>query len=65
MPASAGVPGVPAAPVATTVPVPRVHAKKRALIAFSLYLGQAQMWVTLPGLVEPMLDEAGQVLTAR
>ncbi|HEX8865086.1 MAG TPA: TetR/AcrR family transcriptional regulator [Lentzea sp.] len=39
------------------------HAKKRALIAFSLYLGQAQMYVTLPGLVEPVLDEAVQVLT--
>jgi AcrR family transcriptional regulator len=43
----------------------REHAKKRALIAFSLYLGQAQMWVTLPGLVEPVLDEAVQVLTAK
>ncbi|MDT7790341.1 MAG: hypothetical protein QOF58_8760 [Pseudonocardiales bacterium] len=41
------------------------HAKKRALIAFSLYLGQAQMYVTLPGLVEPVLDEAVQVLTKR
>ncbi|MGW4209884.1 TetR/AcrR family transcriptional regulator [Lentzea sp. NPDC004789] len=41
------------------------HAKKRALIAFSLYLGQAQMFVTLPGLVEPVLDEAVQVLTQR
>lgn len=41
------------------------HAKKRALIAFSLYLGQAQMWATLPGLVEPVLDEAVQVLTAK
>ncbi|MEU0884702.1 TetR/AcrR family transcriptional regulator [Lentzea sp. NPDC005914] len=41
------------------------HAKKRALIAFSLYLGQAQMYVTLPGLVEPVLDEAVQVLTRR
>ncbi|NKE61244.1 TetR/AcrR family transcriptional regulator [Lentzea sp. PSKA42] len=40
------------------------HAKKRALIAFSLYLGQVQMWATLPGLVEPVLDEAVQVLTA-
>ncbi len=39
------------------------HAKKRALIAFSLYLGQAQMYVTLPGLVEPVLDEAVRVLT--
>ncbi|MEV6242057.1 TetR/AcrR family transcriptional regulator [Lentzea sp. NPDC051838] len=39
------------------------HAKKRALIAFSLYLGQAQMYVTLPDLVEPVLDEAVQVLT--
>ncbi|MET9631960.1 TetR/AcrR family transcriptional regulator [Lentzea sp. NPDC006480] len=43
----------------------REHAKKRALIAFSLYLGQAQMYVTLPGLVEPVLDEAVQVLTKR
>ena len=43
----------------------REHAKKRALIAFSLYLGQAQMWATLPGLVEPVVDEAVQVLTAR
>lgn len=34
------------------------------VIALSLYLGQAQMWVTLPGLVEPVLDEARQVLTA-
>jgi AcrR family transcriptional regulator len=42
----------------------REHAKKRALIAFSLYLGQVQMWSTLPGLVEPVLDEAVQVLTA-
>ncbi|GHH51439.1 hypothetical protein GCM10017774_61830 [Lentzea cavernae] len=41
------------------------QARKRALIAFSLYLGQAQMWVTLPGLVEPVLDEAVQVLTAK
>ncbi|MCG8922414.1 TetR/AcrR family transcriptional regulator [Lentzea sp. CC55] len=41
------------------------QAKKRALIAFSLYLGQAQMWASLPGLVEPVLDEAVQVLTAR
>ncbi|MCR3748529.1 transcriptional regulator, TetR family [Lentzea californiensis] len=41
------------------------HAKKRALIAFSLYLGQAQMWATVPGLVEPVLDEAVQVLTQR
>ncbi|MDX8034414.1 TetR/AcrR family transcriptional regulator [Lentzea sp. BCCO 10_0856] len=41
------------------------HAKKRALIAFSLYLGQVQMWATVPGLVEPVLDEAVQVLTAR
>ncbi|MDX3656008.1 TetR/AcrR family transcriptional regulator [Streptomyces sp. ID05-26A] len=41
------------------------QARRRALIAFSLYLGQAQMWVTLPGLVEPVLDEAVQVLTAR
>ena len=41
------------------------HAKKRALIAFSLYLGQAQMYVTLPGLVEPVLDEAVQVLTRK
>ena len=41
------------------------QARKRALIAFSLYLGQAQMWVTLPGLVEPVLDEAVQVLTQR
>lgn len=43
----------------------REHAKKRALIAFSLYLGQAQMWVSLPGLVEPVLDEAVQVLIAK
>lgn len=43
----------------------KAQARKRALIAFSLYLGQAQMWVTLPGLVEPVLDEAVQVLTAR
>jgi hypothetical protein len=42
----------------------REHAKKRALIAFSLYLGQVQMSSTLPGLVEPVLDEAVQVLTA-
>ncbi|MGW6448089.1 TetR/AcrR family transcriptional regulator [Lentzea sp. NPDC055074] len=41
------------------------QARKRALIAFSLYLGQAQMWITLPGLVEPVLDEAVQVLTAK
>ncbi|WP_439660864.1 TetR/AcrR family transcriptional regulator [Lentzea sp. HUAS TT2] len=41
------------------------HAKKRALIAFSVYLGQAQMWVSLPGLVEPVLDEAVQVLIAK
>jgi AcrR family transcriptional regulator len=41
------------------------HAKKRALIAFSLYLGQAQMYVTLPSLVEPVLDEAVRVLTFR
>lgn len=41
------------------------HARKRALIAFSLYLGQVQIWATLPGLVEPVLDEAVQVLTAR
>jgi AcrR family transcriptional regulator len=41
------------------------QARKRALIAFSLYLGQAQMWVTLPGLVEPVLDEAVQVLIAK
>ena len=39
------------------------HARKRALIAFSLYLGQVQMFATLPGLVEPVLDEAVQVLT--
>ncbi|GAA3676104.1 TetR family transcriptional regulator [Lentzea atacamensis] len=39
------------------------HARKRALIAFSLYLGQVQMFATLPGLVEPMVDEAVQVLT--
>jgi AcrR family transcriptional regulator len=39
------------------------HARKRALIAFSLYLGQAQMWATLPELVEPVLDEAVRVLT--
>ena len=38
------------------------HARKRALIAFSLYLGQVQMWQTLPGLVEPVLDEAVEVL---
>ncbi|MFI6101612.1 TetR/AcrR family transcriptional regulator [Lentzea sp. NPDC051213] len=38
------------------------HARKRALIAFSLYLGQVQMYATLPGLVEPVLDEAVQVL---
>lgn len=38
------------------------HARKRALIAFSLYLGQAQMFATLPGLVEPVVDEAVQVL---
>ena len=43
----------------------RDHARKRALIAFSIYLGQAQMWVSLPGLVEPVLDEAVQVLTAQ
>ena len=41
------------------------QARKRALIAFSLYLGQAQMWTTLPGLVEPVLDEAVQVLTQK
>ncbi|WP_245786197.1 TetR/AcrR family transcriptional regulator [Lentzea albida] len=41
------------------------QARQRALIAFSLYLGQAQMWVTLPGLVEPVLDEAVRVLTAK
>ncbi|MFD9699603.1 TetR/AcrR family transcriptional regulator [Lentzea sp. NPDC059081] len=41
----------------------RDRAGKRALIAFSLYLGQAQMQATLPGLVEPVLDEAVQVLT--
>ncbi|MFD5824514.1 TetR/AcrR family transcriptional regulator [Lentzea sp. NPDC060358] len=41
----------------------RDHARKRALIAFSLYLGQVQMQATLPGLVEPVLDEAVQVLT--
>ncbi|KOV85930.1 hypothetical protein ADL03_09965 [Nocardia sp. NRRL S-836] len=41
------------------------QARKRALIAFSLYLGQAQMSVTLPGLVEPVLDEAVRVLTQR
>jgi AcrR family transcriptional regulator len=39
------------------------HARKRALIAFSLYLGQVQMFATVPGLVEPVLDEAVQVLT--
>jgi AcrR family transcriptional regulator len=43
----------------------QAQAGKRALIAFSLYLGQAQMYVTLPDLVEPVLDEAVQVLTAR
>lgn len=41
------------------------HARKRALIAFSLYLGQVQMFATMPGLVEPVLDEAVQVLTAK
>ena len=40
------------------------HARKRAHIAFSLYLGQVQMWTTLPALVEPVLDEAVQVLTS-
>jgi len=43
----------------------REHARKRALLAFSLYLGQVQMFGTLPGLVEPVLDEAVQVLTAK
>lgn len=43
----------------------REHARKRALIAFSLYLGQVQMFAALPGLVEPVVDEAGQVLTLR
>ncbi|WP_256334957.1 TetR/AcrR family transcriptional regulator [Lentzea albidocapillata] len=43
----------------------KAQARRRALIAFSLYLGQAQMWTTLPGLVEPVLDEAVQVLTQK
>ncbi|WP_245744013.1 TetR/AcrR family transcriptional regulator [Lentzea fradiae] len=40
------------------------QARKRASIAFSLYLGQAQLVLTLPGLAEPVLDEAVRVLTA-
>jgi AcrR family transcriptional regulator len=43
----------------------RDHARKRALIAFSLYLGQVQLYATLPGLVEPVVDEAVQVLTQK
>ncbi|MGZ3143159.1 TetR/AcrR family transcriptional regulator [Lentzea chajnantorensis] len=43
----------------------REQARKRALIAFSLYLGQAQMWVTSPELVEPVVDEAVEVLLRR
>ena len=42
---------------------PSQQTRKRALIAFSLYLGQVQMFATVPGLVEPVLDEAVQVLT--
>jgi AcrR family transcriptional regulator len=42
----------------------REHARKRALIAFSLYLGQVQMVATLPGLAESVVDEAVRVLTA-
>jgi AcrR family transcriptional regulator len=40
----------------------QAQARQRALIAFSLYLGQAQMQVSMPGLVEPVLDEAVRVL---
>jgi AcrR family transcriptional regulator len=40
----------------------REHARKRALLAFSLYLGQVQLSATLPGLVEPVADEAVRVL---
>ncbi|MFD4670385.1 TetR/AcrR family transcriptional regulator [Lentzea sp. NPDC058450] len=43
----------------------KAQARKRALIAFSLYLGQAQLWTSMPGLVEPVLDEAVRVLTAK
>lgn len=38
-------------------------AHRRAVLAYSIYLGQVQMMATLPDLVEPLLDEAVQVLT--
>jgi AcrR family transcriptional regulator len=38
-------------------------AHRRAVVAYSLYLGQVQMTATLPDLVEPILDEVVQVLS--
>ncbi|WP_235921680.1 TetR/AcrR family transcriptional regulator [Lentzea tibetensis] len=38
-------------------------AHRRAVLAYSVYLGQVQMMATLPELVEPLLDEVVQVLT--
>lgn len=40
-------------------------AHRRAVLAYSVYLGQVQMMATLPDLVEPLLDEVVQVLTTR
>lgn len=38
-------------------------AHRRAVLAYSLYLGQVQMMATQPDLVEPIVDEAVRVLT--
>ncbi|GLZ29743.1 hypothetical protein Lesp02_19330 [Lentzea sp. NBRC 105346] len=41
----------------------RDQAHRRAVLAYSVYLGQAQMMATLPDLVEPILGEVVQALT--